>query len=145
LLKIWFGHFWKVAKFLNLMISKKKDKRKFKNSVCIESESIVSFCTLRFIYQPLANIKTIMNEFQLKYQYLNKDDFLTLVIVDYKKSKEEKLFNQIITPRNLETKSFETLVSMKVLLKSFKPKNQDLIDEISTLLIKVNKALTTKT
>jgi hypothetical protein len=86
-----------------------------------------------------------MKEFQLKYQYLNKNDFFTLVIVDYKKSKEEKLFNQIITPRHLETKSFETLVSMKVLLKSFKPKNQDLIDVISTLLIKVEKALATKT
>jgi hypothetical protein len=86
-----------------------------------------------------------MKEFQLKYQYLNKNDFFTLVIVDYKKSKEEKLFNQIITPRHLETKSFETLVSMKVLLKYFKPKNQDLIDVISTLLIKVEKALATKT
>jgi len=85
-----------------------------------------------------------MNEFQLKYEYLNKDDFFTLVIVDSKKSKEERLFNQIITPRHLETKSFEKLVSMKALLKFFNPKDQDLIDEISTLLIKVEKALDTK-
>ena len=61
-----------------------------------------------------------MNEFNLKYQHLNYDDFWKKIIMNYKNSKNERLFDKILIPKDFVNVDYDTLIEMKCALKYFK-------------------------
>ncbi|WP_298503508.1 hypothetical protein [uncultured Maribacter sp.] len=72
-----------------------------------------------------------MEEFKLKYEKLNCDRFYSEIIINHKNSKEERLFDKIITPKNFKNIDYDSLISMKCALKEFAPVDPELVENLA--------------
>ena len=86
------------------------------------------------------NDTELMHEFNLNYSYLNFQDFSMKVDENKNGNKIEKLFYKIIWDNELNRTGLDTLRSMNHVLKSFKPKNENLKLELITISINIESA-----
>lgn len=82
-----------------------------------------------------------MDQFKLKYEKLNCDEFYSQLIPNKNNSKVEKLFNDIITPKDFKNSSYEKLIQMKCALLSFDPIDPKLKRELDDRFKQIQKVI----